>query len=231
MNHPPTEKAINPWSIWVPIIIMVLGVVILYNYSVIQSLRKDKSRPPFVTQLKDDLTLVERSGKEVKLSELRGKVILGAHFYSTCPSGCSVLIEELKKVYDEYAAKEPKLHFISFAIDPADTPERMKEAAEGHDITGDNWWFVNGDQTKLRAYLNLKMKFFKLEEKPADKQTSPVDKYNHDMRVVLIDAEGHVRGMYEVMNPDPEFRQIHLRRLRQDLEYVLREKPGQQPSH
>ena len=225
MNTPSSERQINPWSIWIPIIIMVCGVVILYNYLMIQSMRKDKDRPPFITQLKDDLELTERSGKAVKLSDLRGKVILAAHFYSTCPSGCSMIIDEMKGLYDQFAAKYPQLQFISFAIDPGDTPERMKEAAEGYGVTGENWWFVNGDQARIRTYLNLKMKFYKLEEKPEAQRTSPVDKYNHDMRVALVDADGHLRGMYEVLNPDPEFRKIAQTKLRKDLEYVLNEKP------
>jgi hypothetical protein len=73
MNTPSTEKPINPWSIWIPIILMVCGVVILYNYTVIQSMRKDKDRPPFMTQLKDDLELVERSGKKVKRDHRRNE--------------------------------------------------------------------------------------------------------------------------------------------------------------
>lgn len=221
MSSPETKPTINPWTIWVPIIFIMLGIVVYYNYVTIQSMRKDKDRPAFYTQIRKDLDLVERSGKKVKFSELDGKVILGAHFYSTCPSGCSVLVEEMKAIHDEFAPKHPGLHFVSFAIDPGDTPERMKEAAEGHDITGDNWWFVNGDQTAMRTWLTYVVKFIALKEKPPEKQTSPVDKYEHDMRLVLIDRESHVRGMYEVMNADPEFREIHKAKLRKDLAYLL----------
>ena len=221
---PETEKPrINPWSVWIPIIFIMLGVVILYNYTVIQTMRKDNDRPPYLTQIRDDLDLVERSGEKVKLSQLSGKIILAAHFYSTCPSGCSVLIDEMKGIYDQYAPTHPNLQFISFAIDPGDTPERLKEAAEGYGVKGQNWWFVNGDQPTIRTFLTHKMKFYKLEEKPKEQQTSPIDKYNHDMRIALIDGEGHLRGMYEVLNPDPEFRQIYQKKLRKDLDYLLKE--------
>ncbi len=224
MNTPKTEPPINPWSIWVPIILIALGSVILYNYVVIQTMDRDRDRPPYITQLKYDLDLVERSGKAVKLSDISGKVILAAHFYSTCPSGCSVMIDELKSIYNEFTPKYPNLQFVSFAIDPNDSPARLKEAADGYGITQANWWFVNGDQPTIRAYLNQKMKFFKLEEKTPAQQTSPVDKYSHDMRVALIDSGGHLRGMYEVLNPDPEFRAIHQKKLRKDLTYILNEK-------
>jgi cytochrome oxidase Cu insertion factor (SCO1/SenC/PrrC family) len=229
MNTPEAKPPLNPWSIWIPIIIIMLGVVVLYNYTVYQSMRNDKDRPPFMTQIRSDLHLVERSGKKVNLSDVGGKIILAAHFYSTCPSGCSVIIDEMKSVYDQYAKNDPRIQFISFAIDPGDTPERLKEAADGYGITGDNWWFVNGDQPTIRTFLNLKMKFFKLEEVPEKERTSPIDKYRHDMRVALIDQKGHVRGMYEVMNPDPEFRQIYQKKLRKDLEYLLSQLPPAKP--
>jgi protein SCO1 len=227
MNEPTDQPRINPWTIWVPIIFIVLGVVVYYNYVTLQALRTDKDRPAFLTQIRKDLDLVERSGKAVKFSELDGKVILGAHFYSTCPSGCSVLVEEMKAIYDELGPKHPALHFISFAIDPEDTPQRMKEAAEGHEITGENWWFVNGNQDAMRTWLNFVVKFIALKEKPVEKRTSPVDKYEHDMRLVLIDHRSHVRGMYEVMNPDPEFRAIHKEKLKKDLAYVLAEQAAE----
>ena len=47
----PTAPRINPWSIWIPIIIIVSGVVILYNYLVMQAMQKDKDRPPYFTRL------------------------------------------------------------------------------------------------------------------------------------------------------------------------------------
>jgi cytochrome oxidase Cu insertion factor (SCO1/SenC/PrrC family) len=218
---------INPWTIWVPIIMMALGIVIYYNYVVIQGVAQKSDRPPFLTQLRDDLSLTERSGKEVKLSQLAGKVLLVAHFYSTCPSGCSVIVDEMKTLYDKYSASYPELHMLSVAIDPGDTPERLAEAAKAHEITAENWWFVTGDQPTLRAYLNQKMKFLPVVEKPVAQRTSPVDKYTHDMRIALIDREGHLRGMYEVMNEDPQFRQFAKDRLVKNLEWVLshKEKP------
>lgn len=223
MNPPEEKPRINPWTIWVPVIFIVLGTVIYYNYVMIQNMRTDKDRPPFLTQIRKDIDLVERSGKKVKFSELDGKVILAAHFYSTCPSGCSVLVEEMKKLYDEHTPTHPGLQFVSFAIDPGDTPERMKEAADGHEIKGENWWFVNGDQPTLRAWLTYVVKFIALKEKPPEQQTSPVDKYLHDMRIVLIDHNSHVRGMYEVMSEDPQFREIAKTKLRKDLASVLAE--------
>jgi cytochrome oxidase Cu insertion factor (SCO1/SenC/PrrC family) len=223
-------KSINPWTLWVPIIMIVLGVVVLYNYLIMQSLEKDKDRPPYLTRLERDLDgLVERSGKQVKLSDVKGKVMLMAHVYTSCPVGCSQIVGEMKDIYDEFTPKHPGLQFISFAIDPDDGPDRLTKYAEANDITKDNWWFVNGDQKKIRTYLSHVVKFYTVKEKPKDQQTSIVDKFEHDMRIALIDHLGHLRGMYDLMNPDPELRALAKNRLRKDLTYLLADqaKPAQ----
>jgi cytochrome oxidase Cu insertion factor (SCO1/SenC/PrrC family) len=218
----PKEKRINPWTIWVPIIIMVLGIVVLYNYLIVQSLEKNKDRPPYITRLERDLDgLTERSGKQVRLGELKGKVMLLAHVYTSCPIGCSQIVAEMKDIYDEFTPTHPGLQFVSFAIDPDDNAERLHKYAAANDITKDNWWFVNGDQKMIRAYLTNVVKFYAVKEKPKDKQTSEVDKFEHDMRIALVDHAGHLRGMYDIMNPDPEFRDLAKKRLRKDLGYLL----------
>lgn len=218
-THP---RTINPWTLWVPIIIIVLGIVVLYNYLILQSLEKNKDRPPYITRLENDLDgLTERSGKQVKLSDLKGKVMVLAHVYTSCPVGCSQIVSEMKDVYDEFTPKHPGLQFVSFAIDPGDNAERLGKYAAANDITKDNWWFVNGDQKKMRGYLTNVVKFFAVKEKPKEQQSSEVDKFEHDMRIALVDHAGHLRGMYDIMNPDPEFRDLARKRLRKDLNYLL----------
>jgi protein SCO1/2 len=215
-------KRINPWTLWVPIIMIVLGIVVLYNYLIMQQLEREKDRPAYMTRLETDLdNLTERSGKQVKLSDLKGKVMIFGHVYTSCPVGCSQIVAEMKDIYDEFTPKHPGLQFVSFAIDPEDKPERLKQYADANDVVKDNWWFVNGDQAKIRAYLSRVVKFYEVKEKPKAQQTSEVDKFEHDMRLALIDHLGHLRGMYDIMNPDAEFRELAKKRLRKDLALLL----------
>jgi cytochrome oxidase Cu insertion factor (SCO1/SenC/PrrC family) len=129
----------------------------------------------------------------------------------------------MKKIFDEFGPTHPALQMVSFAIDRDDDAKRLSQYAEGNEITTDRWWFVNGDQANIRAYLKQVVKFYPVIEKPKAEQTSIVDKYQHDMRVALIDAAGHLRGMYEILNADPQFRDMARAKLRKDLLWVLRE--------
>ena len=227
MTEPAAKPKIAPWTIWIPIIMIALGLVVFVNYVNylnMQNTGREKQRPPRMARLETDLEgLTERSGKAVKLSDLKGKVLLLGHVYTTCPMGCATIIEEMKKIFDEFSPKHPGFQLVSFAIDTGDDAKRLRQYAEGNEITSDRWWFVNGDQTRIRNYLTKVVKFYPVIEKPKEKQTSTVDKYEHDMRVALIDAQGNLRGMYDILNPDAEFRDLARVKLRKDVAWVIDE--------
>jgi hypothetical protein len=85
-SSPPAKQPLNPWSIWIPIIMVMLGVVVFYNWLIFRQrqemdLAKAEaagmpSRPPIMSRLSNDLELTERSGKKVHLAELRGKILV-----------------------------------------------------------------------------------------------------------------------------------------------------------
>jgi protein SCO1 len=226
MSDSESPPKIAPWTIWIPIIMMALGVVVFFNYASSQALKNKKDRPPFAGKLERDLDLVERGGKAVKMSQLKGKVIMASHFYSVCPMGCAVLADKMKEIRDEVAQKNPKLQLVSFAIDEMDTPQRLQEVAkESYDVApeDDSWWFVGGDQKILRHYLEYQFKFYKLREKTPQERTSDVDKYAHDMRIALVDHQANVRGMYDLMSPDPSIAELNREKLKKHLALLLTE--------
>lgn len=219
---PPPSKPINPWTIWIPVILMALGSVVLYNYLVTQSFKKQHDRPPILGRLEKDLELTERSGRRVRLGELRGKILVGGYVYTRCPRGCALVVSKMKELYDEIGA-EPGVQFLSFTVDPDDTPGNMSEFATRFGITGDNWWFLNGPKDDVRNYLTQQFKFAGVKEIPEKDRLNPDDKYLHDMKVALVDHEGHVRGHYDIANFDPEYARFWAEKIRKDLRYLLGE--------
>jgi protein SCO1/2 len=233
---PPEALKINPWTLWVPIILIALGVVVFYNYLIYTSLEAEKSkgkmgelspqteRPSYLGRLEKDLELTERNGKTVHLAELRGKILLASWVFTRCPRGCAGVVAKLKKLYGELGGN-PDVQFLSFTLDPEDTPEMMKAFASGIDIKDtDNWWFLNGPKDDVRKYLTLSFKFRPVQDLPVADRLTPEDKYIHDLRVCLVDHQGHIRGLYDVMNADPEYQEYWDQKIRQDLKYLLEEK-------
>lgn len=218
----PPSKPINPWTIWIPIIIVMLGVVVFYNYLVEQSLKRDKDRPPYLGRLENDLELTERSGKKVRLSELKGKVILAGYVYTRCPRGCALVVSKMKKIYDEFSS-DPGVQFLSFTVDPDDTPQILSDFATSRGITKDNWWFVRGPKEAVRGYLTFQFKFAGVKEIPEAERLNPADKYIHDMKVAIVDHKGNIRGHYDIANMDPEYESFWNEKIRKDLKLLLSE--------
>lgn len=222
MSNPPEPRRINPLTLWIPIIVIVCGVVVAYNYFVKLSLEQRVSRPPVLSRLEKNLTLQERSGKTVELKELKGKVIIACWVYTHCPRGCAGVVTSMLRLYKEFE-NNPDVRFLSVSVDPDDGPERLKAFADGLEIQGDKWWFVNGPRDVLRSYMTRYFSFNAVQDIPEDKRMSPDDKFMHDMRVALVDKEGQVRGLYDISSADPAFSEIHNDKIRADMEHVLSE--------
>jgi protein SCO1 len=144
--------------------------------------------------------------------------------FTRCPRGCAGVLGKLKQLHKEIG-NHPDVQFISFTLDPEDTPEMMKKFADGLSIAEtDNWWFVNGDKDAVRAYMEKHFQFRPVKDMPMEERLSPDDKYIHDLRVAIADHQGHIRGLYDIMNADPEFQKFWDDKLRKDLAYLMRDK-------
>jgi cytochrome oxidase Cu insertion factor (SCO1/SenC/PrrC family) len=236
----PEKRPINPWTLWIPIIMIVLGVVVLYNYLIFNSMqaKEDKitladgsviKRPPFLGRLEKDMTFTERSGKTVNLSELKGKILIASWVFTRCPRGCAGVLAKLKKLHDEFGAN-PGIQFLSFTLDPEDTPEMMRKFADGIGIKETApWWFLNGDKKIVRNFMTFSMKFRPVQDLPEADRMTPDDKYIHDLRVAIVDHRGHLRGLYDVMNADADTQTFYDKMLRDELRYFLDEQKKDTP--
>ncbi|MCB1226096.1 MAG: SCO family protein [Verrucomicrobiales bacterium] len=220
------SSRINPWSIWIPIILVVLAVVITYNwlFYLKQKAISDAERPPYIDRVEDDMILTERDGREVRLNELRGKVLLVSWVYTRCPRGCSGVVTELKSLMEELP-KDEAIHLVSFTLDPDDTPAMMQAFARQVGVADDApWWFVNGQPEKVNDLMVRKLHFRPTQIIPEADRLSEFDKYAHDLRVALVDHKGHVRRLEDVVNADPESAAYWRKQLKEDLAAVLKER-------
>jgi len=223
---------------------IALGIVVFYNYLIytsleakkLKSLQSDGSatersaeRPAFMGRLERDIVLTERNGQTVHLADLRGKIMIASWVFTRCPRGCAGVIAKLKKLHAELT-NNPNIQFLSFTLDPDDTPDMMQKFASGIDIKdSDHWWFLNGPKDEVRKYMTTSFKFRGVQDLPLADRLTPDDKYIHDLRVAVVDHEGHVRGLYDIMNADPEFQTYWDKQIRTDLSYLLEEQKKSLP--
>jgi protein SCO1/2 len=138
-----------------------------------------------------DVKLVERSGREMSLGELKGNVWVADFIFTNCGGTCPMMtakMSELQKSLKD--AKNVKL--VSFSVDPKrDQPEKLKSYAEGFQADTEQWLFFTGGEEQMQ---DLAKKSFLLTVKDG---TDPNEPIIHSQRFVLVDDQGHIRGYYD----------------------------------
>lgn len=143
-----------------------------------------------------DFSLTERSGKEVTLADLKGKVWVADFFYTTCPGPCPMLTSRLSALHEKLGS-DPDVRLVSISTDPEkDTPEVLKLYAEKFRAS-DRWLFLTGDKPRI---FDLANKGFKLSvtEDPA----ASAEPITHSTKLALVDCDGVVRGFYDGLDEE-----------------------------
>jgi len=197
----------------------LVGVILFGRYA---SNALPQAALPVVAQIHGDLAVTERSGQAVKLSALRGKVTVMACLYTVCPHGCAAVVVQMQKLNAEHRTRSD-FHLVSLAVAPErDTPGFLKAYAEGVGVKpGDPWWFVSGEQQKIWDYMTYELQLQAPQPIPEEKRVNPLDFYEHDLRLVLIDRQGRVRGYYSVFHPQPEIAELMTEQLSRDVQRLL----------
>jgi protein SCO1/2 len=132
-----------------------------------------------------DLTLVDATGRPLRLGDLRGRPVVVSFVFTNCYVVCSGLTLHLRDVVR--IARET-LGDRSFAVltvgfdSEHDTPERMRAYARDRGIGDADWHFVGGDPATVRRLT---------DELGFTWAPSPRG-FDHVTQVTLLDGEGAV---------------------------------------
>ena len=174
------------------------------------------------TTITQDLTAIERSGDRQSLAALRGKVFTCAYLYTLCPHGCSAVVGQMMHLHRRFGSRTD-FHQVSIAVAPdRDTTAFLRSYAEGMSLKpSDPWWFLSGDQKQLWEFMDKQLLLTPAQPIPAAERLNPLDLYEHDLRIVLVDRQGRVRGYYAVFHPQAEIARLMCERLQRDTEALL----------
>jgi protein SCO1/2 len=144
-----------------------------------------------------DFALTSQDGKEIRLEDLRGKVVAVAFIYTSCPDVCPMLTDKLARVQDELGADfGSKVAYVSITVDPErDTPAVLKEYAEALGANLAGWTFLTGSRAALREVAH------RYGVAVATAADGGVD---HTLLTTLIDRHGTMRVQYLGYRFDPE---------------------------
>jgi len=183
-----------------------------------------KSVLPVLGKISGDLQGAERLGRDVRVSELDGKVTVLSHLYTVCPHGSLAVTEAMRGLNEEFSA-HPDFHQLSMsAATERETPAFFRTYADALGV-GEKapWWFVTVERPKLNAFTTQQLGLKPSQLIPEEERLNVFDLYENDLRLVLLDRQGQVRGRYQVFHPDPEVGASAAETLRRDVRQLLNE--------
>lgn len=135
-----------------------------------------------------DFKFVNQDGDTITNKDYLGKVYVVEFFFTTCPSICPVMSENLVEIQNKFKGNK-NFGIVSITIDPEhDTPRVLKEYAEEYKVTNPNWNFLTGDRKVIYDMANIGFGIF------ADEDETVPGGFAHSGLFALIDKEGYVRS-------------------------------------
>lgn len=134
-----------------------------------------------------DFSLQGTDGHELKLSRYRGKVVLLAFGYSSCPSICPTTLATFARARRQLGAAAQGVQVVYVTVDPErDGPERLKTFVTKFDQT-----FVGGTGTPAQLEAVRKIYGISAEKIPFGNTYA----YTHSSFTYLIDRNGMMRAL------------------------------------
>ncbi|KGO80506.1 photosynthetic protein synthase II [Flavobacterium beibuense F44-8] len=131
--------------------------------------------------------LTDQNNKTITDKDYLGKVYVVEFFFSTCPTICPVMNQNMLEIQNEYYGN-PEFGIASITINPEyDTPKVLKQHAEDLGVKHYNWHFLTGDKDYI---FNLAEKGFNLYAGQNDKVPGG---FEHSGLFALVDKDGNIR--------------------------------------
>jgi protein SCO1/2 len=130
-----------------------------------------------------DFRLTDQFGKQVSLSQFRGKPVVLSFLYTHCPDVCPLTAEKLHSTLQMLGSNAQKVGVLAVSTDPArDTQEAALSFSQAHNMQ-DEWHFLIGSRDTLSPIWSGYNIFVQDQQKVV----------NHSMGLYLIDKQGHQR--------------------------------------
>ncbi|MDT3427865.1 protein SCO1/2 [Paenibacillus forsythiae] len=172
-------------------------------YLAVSSWASRTGKLPVIGEVQD-FSLENVNGDIVTLSDTEGKVRLVYFFFTGCTDVCPITTFALSQVQDlliRDGSFGMDAAFLSISFDPQiDTREAIKTFADRFHADYAGWYFLRGDQEKVR---DLAARSFKILIAGTNK-----DNFAHANLIGLVDRRNRLRALYNASDTErvtPEF--------------------------
>lgn len=143
-----------------------------------------------------DFTFVNQDSMTVTNETFSNKIYVADFFFTTCPTICPVMKRQMLRVYQQFKDVE-EVMFLSHTIDPDyDTVALLHDFADRLGVSSSKWHFVTGPKEYIYEIGQTSYMVTAMED-----ENEPGG-YLHSGAFILVDADRHIRGLYDGTRED-----------------------------
>ena len=135
-----------------------------------------------------NFSFTNQFGNIVSHEDVQNKVYVANFFFTSCPSICIDLTNNLKIVQNAF---DNEILILSHSVDPEiDTVERLMKYQKINEINGSNWFLLRGNIDEIIKMAQLG--YFAIASIDNHVENSLI----HTENIVLVDDQQRIRGVY-----------------------------------
>lgn len=149
----------------------------------------------------EDFSFINQDGETITQDDIKGKITVANFFFSTCSGICPKMNTSLFYLGQRFKDSD-EVVILSHTVNPAgDSIPVLKEYKKNHgwdEIS--NWHFLTGSKRALYEMAEYSYLII------ADGESN--EEFVHSDKVVLLDVNGHVRGIFDGLGGITEMKRI-----------------------
>lgn len=162
-----------------------------------QAIEREKEGKVFTDTLYHTISefrFTNQEGQTVSDKTFEGKIYVTDFFFTTCPSICPKMKQQMLRVYKKYEQNN-KVLLLSHSISREDSVATLKAYAQKINIDAKKWHLVTGKWHDIEA---MAKNYFVGVQEDKDEPGG----YLHNGYFVLVDTQKHIRGVYDGTKPE-----------------------------
>lgn len=185
----------------VSVILLILGLPVVFGILLKKSVFGYKDLPIYTTDEMgeqvpytiDSFTLLDQNGNTFTRDSIGNKVFIANFFFASCPDVCPTINGHMK-IASQKLENSTDILFLSHTVDPYnDDVNVLREYADKFEVDDNQWKFLTGRKSTIYHLARDSYKAV-IQEVP------DTTDFIHSEKIMLVDKDFHVRGIYDGMN-------------------------------
>tara|TARA_B100001093_G_scaffold16567_1_gene15074 strand:+ start:839 stop:1474 length:636 start_codon:yes stop_codon:yes gene_type:complete len=138
-----------------------------------------------------DFNLINQNGIIVTSKDYENKIYVVDFFFTSCPSICPIMTDNMLKVQDEFINND-NIKLLSLSVTPEiDDVEVLKKYAIEKGVIDSKWNITTG--SKKHIYELARKSYFAV----VDQGDGGLQDFIHTPNFILVDTKKQIRGIYD----------------------------------